>query len=158
MELTKDKIWFGVLDYLIELGVDVNSDDFRWYIDCCDVIAKYTHYKLSVRDMMVAQDKLSDLLLDGIPGFYDEPLYNTSDRIQGQIHLMEYFPELKNKGLTYEEKEALAFCVYYSRCVRVFDEDKQKIVPTFSEFKSFDRIDAEYKHSKASNPQWYEHE
>ena len=155
--LSEQEIWSGVVDFLAEIGVDANSDDFSWYIDACDVIAKYTHNKLSVRDMMVAQDKLSDLLLDGIHGISDTPIGNGSDRIQGQIRAMALIPELKDKGLTYAEKEALAFCVYYSRCVRVFDEVQHKIVPTFSEFRSFENIDIQYKDSKKSHPNWYEH-
>ena len=149
-----DNYWEDVKAYLTEIGVDINSDDFTWYADSCAVIARYTHHKLSGRDMMIAQDKLSDLLLP----FYPKMLcfIPTEERIKAQIKEMDNIPELRNKGLTYDEKEALAFCVYYSRCVQVFDEETQKIVPTFSEFKSFDHIDSLYKNDyKVSHPEMF---
>lgn len=63
---------------------------------------------------------------------------------------MNFIPELKNAGLTYDEKEALAFCIYYNVCIKKFDEKTGRMVSTITDFKSFDHIDAEYRHMKSN--------
>lgn len=135
-----------VYAYLESMGDDIHSDDFSWYGSFCKVVGEYVHGKLTVREIMEATDKFSDLLVKGLPGFQVLPLPE-NDRIRGQMRAMEWLPATKGK-LDNAEKEALAFCVYYAWCIRVFDEKTQSLISPFRDFESKAKIDAEYNNMK----------
>ena len=154
---TRDEIVYSVYAYLRKCGVDLNADNYDWYADFCFVVDKYVNNKLSVWEIMYATDKLSDLLL-GQPQSLKEfgMILTREQRITGQIRALDLLPSLKDKGLTYEEKEALAFCIYYVCCITKMDEDTHQLISTVAEFKDFKKIDAEYQWTKAMHKELFQ--
>ena len=158
-ELSDDDIMSGVVSYLDDLGIDPSSDDFRWFVHYVRVVDGYVHGKLSVREILHVHDKLDDLLKVGLKGFWATFPLQAEDRVRGQIRAFEFFKETTGK-LTYEEKEAWAFCAYYAVCIRKLkdtdggtqDDEAGRLCPPLDEFAAPDKIAAAYAEAKIMNP------
>lgn len=136
--------WTDVKEFLVDNGVDLSADDYSWYADFCIVVRRYVHEKLTIRQVMVATDKLSDLFDKGIPGFMPSGFFVTNkEKIRTLIRAMEFIEETKGV-LTYDEKEAFATCVWFAYCCRWVDSKTNNLM-TFSFFKDFDKFDDLYK-------------
>ena len=118
--MISEKRYLSVKQLFKELGFDNLTDhEIELYADMFEIIAEFTHNKLSDREMITAYDILVDTA-DGrnFKFAVDVP---KADRIKVQLRLMEELPETAGK-LTLDEKEKFAFCVYYSYFIELYEK------------------------------------
>jgi hypothetical protein len=139
-----DPIWDECSAYLVKNGVDLSADDYTWYADMCKVVRRYTHDKLTPTEIMVAMDKMTDLIQEGTVVEYKVFMVSTKDRVRASVRLLEMMPETKGK-LKYEEKEALVACALWVCTISGSDMDVRK---AFAVFKDFDEFEGQYKKMK----------
>jgi len=164
-ELSDEDIMSGVVSYLDDVEVDPDSEDFSWYVSYIRVVNDYVHGKMSVREIMFIHDKMDDLLTVGLKGFWTAFPLEKAERIRGLIRAFEFFKESKGK-LSYEEKEAWAFCIYYAVCtqklVRVDGKpltcegaEEAVLRRPLEDFATPDRIVAAYVETKDREPELF---
>lgn len=142
-EMAEDDIYAEIKAYVAEQGGNLD-EDYRWYVYFCQVVAAYVHDKCGVYEIMKVTDGLSDLLLRGLAGFQNGlPLWG-DERIQGQVRAFEFFDETQGL-LTYNEKEAWAFCSYWAFCLQGYDEQKEQLTHHFDDFQDSAAIDRHYR-------------
>ena len=127
-----------------ENSIQLGERDIFLYGNAFEIISSLIHGKLTTREIFEAFDFLSDLILNKK---HQYGFIRRDDRIKAQIQIMEEIPQIAGK-LTPEEKEALAFCVYHATCVRVFNEDTNKVVTGLTDFTSLEHILQCYEDAK----------
>lgn len=118
-----------------------------------EVIRQLTHDKLSTSEMFNAYDFLSDVILQKKPQVAVCVLKN--DRIKIQYRLMEEIKETRGK-LTRDEKIDFAFCVFYSTCINIFDEETNNIREGIYDITSVEKVLLLKKEAMKSNPERFD--
>ncbi|MDD3347122.1 hypothetical protein [Oscillibacter sp.] len=102
--------------------------------------------------MFDAYDFLGDLITGQQPK-YAIPV-RKEDRIHVQLRMLEELPQTAGK-LTIEEKEAFAFCVYYSICIQHFDEEAKTMSNGLVEFTSTEKFKELLDYEKGQRPSFF---
>lgn len=148
IDLGTDKTWSECSAWLTEKGVDLTADDYTWYADMCRWVRRYTHDKLTVPEIMVVMDKLTDLMSKGTVMEYKIFMVRVEDRVRASVRLLEMIPETKGK-LNYGEKEAIVACALWVCSIPGSGMDVNE---AFAKFKDFDEFNGVYKKMKEDYP------
>lgn len=131
--------------FLEDKEIILNSNRF-------EVAAYLTNNKLTDLEMFQVIGFLQDLIRDYIPKYAAAVL--PKDRIKIQYRFMEALPQTAGR-LTQEEKEGLAFCVYYPHFVKVYNEKNGEVSSGIIEFDSIKNATIAFEEHKKRNPELY---
>ena len=122
---TKDDFTKAFLECTKNEGyIDLPQEILDGRLDFLFVMNELTNYKLTVSQLNKLYIILAGLLLGKYPKIAFE--VQQSDRIRLPYAAIDLLPATKGK-LTSQEKLLFAFCTFYSVCVEVYDEKKDKI-------------------------------
>ena len=134
--------------YCVDCGYDLTDSDITLNVTALNIVSTLIHDKLIARDLIEAYDFLSDVIQEKKPAY---AIYvPKQDRLRVQKRVMEKIPQTAGK-LTPDEKEMLAFFVYYVTFVVVRDDDGE----THSgivDYTSVENVKRLYNEMKARNP------
>lgn len=136
-----------------ENGVLLDDSDIALYADLFEIIGVFIQNKLTTQELFEAYDFLSDLIQGNLP--QHAAFVSKEDRVRIQLRYMEVLPQTSGR-LTEAEKELFAFCVYYSTCVQVFDEESNMIKSALIEFTSVEKARELYEAEKKSRPSFFD--
>ena len=123
--LTKQEFKAELVSELKNIGLfDLPSDFVEELSVCLFTINELMHYKLTVTELNRSYSFLSGLLSGDYPKIAIAA--SNDDKIRLAYSMFEVMESTRGK-LNQEEKVMYAFCVFYSKCVRVFDESTGKI-------------------------------
>ncbi len=150
--MINEEIYEELKDIFAEYDISLTDTDILLYADLFEIISYFTHNKLDTYEIFLVYDFLTDLLA----GKHPQIMVSVSkeDRIRAQLRIMEEFPLTAGK-LDDEEKEALAFCVYYSTFVQLYDEEKNKMVNGLVDFTSIERAEKMLEWEKSQRPDFF---
>lgn len=135
-----------------ERGLEFSEREICLYVDMFEIIAQLTHEKLTNEEMFEAYDILGDIIAGKAMRY---AIYvSKEDRIHVQMRFLEELPQTAGK-LTEEEKEAFAFCVYYSTCIGVYDEKTDTASSGLVYFTSVEKIVQLWRADKEMRPEFF---
>lgn len=134
------------------MELQLSEQDMELYADAFEIISQFLHHKLKDIQMVKVVDYLGDVITG--KATHIVPHVPKSDRLKIQYILLEKIPPTRGK-LTQEEKELLAFCVYWMNCIQVYDEDQDMIVTGLHDFTSVEKIRTLYEDEKMRKPDFF---
>ena len=134
------------------MELQLSERDMELYADAFEIISQFLHHKLNDIQLVKVVDYLGDVITEKATHIVSH--VPKSDRLKVQYVLLEKIPPTKGK-LNQEEKELLAFCVYWMNCVQVYDEEQDTIVTGLRDFTSVDKIRALYEDEKTRRPDFF---
>ncbi len=146
------KRYNSIKQIMQENGICLEESDLCLYADMFEIIASLTGNKLSDLEMFQIYDILSDAITNKRQDLVE--YVAKQDRIKVQLKLMEELSQTKGK-LTIAEKQALAFCVFHSTCIYVFNEDKGVSESGLVEFTSVEKIKSLMDEDMKRRPEIY---
>ena len=134
------------------MNIQLSDRDVMLYADAFEILATFLDNKLSDLEMVKVVDFLGDVITGKVPrvAFH----VSKDERIKVQYPIMEKMTETKGK-LTNQEKEMLAFCVYWMNCIQIYDEERDIVVNGLVDFTSVEKIAALYKAEKERRPAFF---
>lgn len=134
------------------MNIQLADRDVILYADAFEILAAFLNNKLSDLEMVKVVDFLGDVITEKAPRVVVH--VSKDERIKVQYPIMEKMTATKGK-LTDQEKEMLAFCVYWMNCVQVYDEERDLVVSGLVDFTSVEKIAALYKTEKKNRPDFF---
>lgn len=132
--------------------ISLSDSDILAYSQLFEALSELLHNKLTTCELLETYDFLSDLIEGKKPQIaLSVP---KSERIRAQYRAMEIIPQTAGK-LTNEEKEVLAFCIWWSICIQVFDEKSQQVVSGLIELTTSEKIKEIFQHEKKARPGFF---
>lgn len=131
---------------------NLTAEEIVLYANFAEIVDILTGHKLDTNTILESSDLLSDLILNLRPDIMIVP---KEDRIRAQLGRMDTIPSIANT-LNMEEKTLFAFCVYWSVCIRVYDEDTDEECNGLVDFTSVEKILAEYEQTRNLKPELFE--
>jgi len=140
-----------VKDYIENGRFDLTDNEIQLNADMIEIIGQLTNNKLSTKELLETVDFLSDLIKNKNPKLL---LVEKNDRIKVQFRVMEGMQQVAGK-LTPQEKEYLAFCVFWAYCVAVYDDENDITLSGLVDFTSVKKMKNEFKHYKKIRPDFF---
>lgn len=132
--------------------IELTDNEIDLYANMFAIISKFVHGKLNFEEMYLTYDFLGDVVTERVPAFAAS--VPSEERISVQFRAMECMNDTADK-LTLDEKLHLAYCVYHSLFVQVYDEENDKISSGLVDFDSAERIEMCFQDDCEMHPERY---